>query len=484
MTSLVPLSATVAEPEALSTLPTPARPRVDPSDVVVPDGYRVEVVLVGLSMPCGMGFAEDGTLYVLEGGSTWPTRPYVPARILRLDPDGHLGVVAEEALGGPRHVAVHGDALLVSCKGGRHARIDHIDIATGSSRVLVDGLPNGGWHEPGGPVFGPDGLMYFAQGSVSQQGVVLPQGFQVDLARHMGVHDVPGEDVVLTGNNVQTYDPTAPYPYLVETGPFKPFRTPARRGEVVRGSLKCSSGLWRAQPDGTEMELVAWGLRNPYGMAFGEDGDLYVTDNDFEETGDRAIRGDPDRIWRIDAARTPHGSIDRPAWYGFPDVCGDGLPAWHESHLPRRGRPAEPLIEDPPPWAGPAVFLEKPHSAMAGLDVSRSDSFGYRGRLFACEWGTLAPMNSPDPADLEHGFRVVAVDPADGTSESFMRNPRPGPASALGTGGLERPVDAKFAPDGSLYVLDFGVSRVMETTNMSYGHTGVLWRVVRDGSRP
>ncbi|MGC9665317.1 PQQ-dependent sugar dehydrogenase [Planosporangium sp. 12N6] len=485
MTAFVPLTTTVAEREALQELPTPARPRVDPADVVVPAGYRVEVVLVGLSMPCGMGFAADGTLFVLEGGSTWPTRPYLPARILRLDPDGRLGVVTEEALGGPRHVAVYDGALLVSCKGGRQSRIDRIDLATGAREVLVDGLPNGGWHEPGGPVFGPDGLMYFAQGSVSQQGVVLPQGFQVDVARHPGVHDVPGEDVVLTGNNVQTYDPTAPYPYLVETGPFKPFRTPARRGEVVRGELRCSSGLWRAQPDGSEMELVAWGIRNPYGMAFGEDGDLYVTDNDFEETSDRAIQGDPDRIWRIEAARRPHGSHPRPAWYGFPDICGDGLPAWHESHLPRRGQPAEPLIEDPPPWAGPAVFLEQPHSAMAGLDACRTDAFGYRGRLFACEWGTLAPMNSPDPADRDHGFRVVSVDPADGTAEVFMRNPRPGPASALGTGGLERPVDAAFAPDGSLYVLDFGVSPVMnENTHISYGHTGVLWRVVRDGSAP
>lgn len=311
---------------------------------MVPDGYRVEVVLVGLSMPCGMGFAEDGTLYVLQGGSTWPTRPYVPARILRLDPDGHLGVVAEEGLGGPRHVAVHGDALLVSCKGGRHARIDRIDLASGRTEVLIDGLPNGGWHEPGGPVFGPDGLMYFAQGSVSQQGVVLPQGFQVDVARHIGVHDVPGEDVLLTGNNVQTYDPTAPYPYLVETGPFKPFGTPARRGEVVPGALKCSSGVWRAQPDGSEMELVAWGLRNPYGMAFGEDGNLYVTDNDFEETGDRAIRADPDRIWRIDAARTPHGSIDRPActrWRG----CAPGEVAMPDTDAPATPGPEEDVVD-------------------------------------------------------------------------------------------------------------------------------------------
>lgn len=54
-----------------------------------------------------MAFGPDGTLYVLEGGSTWPTRPNLPARILRLAPEGSLTEVAEGTLGGPRGVAVH-----------------------------------------------------------------------------------------------------------------------------------------------------------------------------------------------------------------------------------------------------------------------------------------------------------------------------------------------------------------------------------------
>lgn len=68
--------------ETLQRLPVPARPR---DVMVVPDGYEVEVLLVGLSMPTGMDSADDGTLYLLEGGTTWPPRPYVPARIPSLD---------------------------------------------------------------------------------------------------------------------------------------------------------------------------------------------------------------------------------------------------------------------------------------------------------------------------------------------------------------------------------------------------------------
>jgi glucose/arabinose dehydrogenase len=126
------------------------------------------------------------------------------------------------------------------------------------------------------------------------------------------------------------------------------------------------------------------------------------------------------------------------------------------------------------------MFLEKPHSCMTGLDACRSDAFGRRGKLFAAEWGTLAPLNSPRPEDLDHGFRVLAIDPADGSAEVFVQNRSPGPASRQGSGGIERPVDVKFGPDGSLYVLDFGVSAVDQQKQLSYGHTGVLWRVTRD----
>lgn len=80
--------------ERVVELPTTARPLLNPDDVWVPKGYKVEVVAAGLSFPTGMGFADDGTLYILEGGSTWPTRPALPPRILSLTPSGELDVFA------------------------------------------------------------------------------------------------------------------------------------------------------------------------------------------------------------------------------------------------------------------------------------------------------------------------------------------------------------------------------------------------------
>ncbi|QDV34643.1 PQQ-dependent sugar dehydrogenase [Tautonia plasticadhaerens] len=478
----MPVTVTRTSWDALRSLPTTARPVVDPADVEVPEGYELEPVLVGLSFPCGMGFAPDGSLFLLEGGSTWPTRPYMRARILRLDTaTGAMDEIASEVLGGPRGVTWRDGTLYVTVKGGRHAHVDRIDPSTGERTTIVDGLPSGGWHEPSDPVFGPDGLLYFGNGSVSQNGVCLPAGFTVDLAKHPTACDVPGQDVTLTGNNVWSRNPTAPFPYLAETGPFKPFGRRAEKGEVIRGHLKCSSGLWRCHPDGSGLELLAWGLRNPYGLAFSEQGELYASDNDLEEKGERAIADDPDRVWHIRNARTPHGSVSTPDWYGFPDMCADGLPVDHESHRPAKGKAAERLIADPPPWAGPATYLEKPHTCFCHMEFCRSDAFGHRRALFVASFGTYAPLNTPDPNALTRGFCITKVDVDSGSGEAFLRNRRPGPASAHpGSGGIERPVDCKFHPDGrSLYLLDFGVTAVAPTHVVAYARTGVLWRLTR-----
>ncbi|HKU38058.1 MAG TPA: hypothetical protein VJR89_07925 [Polyangiales bacterium] len=473
--------------ERLQRLPTTVRPMVDARGVQVPNGYTLEALVVGLSFPVCMTFGDDGALFIGEGGSTWPTRPALLPRILRLDPSGKLEHFMTMDLAGPRGMVVRNNRLYVSSKGGYHTRVQYYDLTTRAPTILFDRIPNGGWHEPGGPLIGPhDGLLYFAQGSVAQNGVMLPAGFTVDIAKHPFAKDVPGRDVILTGNNVETRDPTKPFPFLTQTGAFKAFGERAEPKERIPGELWCSTGLWRCTLDGGQPELVAWGLRNPFGMAFSESGDLYVSDNDYEEKGERAVAQDPERVFRIKGAREPHGSISTPEWFGYPDIAGDGLPVWDEKHHPTRGVPATQMIENPPPWAGPAVWLGEPHTGLGKLDVCPTDAFGsgLRGKLFLALFGSYAPLNSPRTEQVTNGYGVLQIDPASGESQMFLQNLQPGPASARpGTGGLERPVDCKFSPDGrSLYVLDFGVNAADPSKVVAYGHTGVLWRVTRSSA--
>lgn len=477
----MPALATKTTPEALRNLPTSARRNVNADDVVVPDGYKVEALLVGLSVPTGIEFADDGTLFIAEGGATWPTRPGMSTRIFQLDGTGRLEVFANENLGGPRTMAYHEGYLYVSIKGGYYSRIVRYDLKTREREILIDKLPSGGWHEPGGPVFGPDGLMYFGQGSISLNGIIGPAGFTVDTAKHPNAHDIPGVDVELTGDNDWSRSPVNDYPYPKETGAFKPYGVPSKKGEVIKGETFCSTCVMRSKPDGTEPELLAWGVRNPWGMVFDEDGDLYVVNLCMEEKDPRPIGQDPGSVFRIKNAKTPHGSVTTPDWYGFPDISADGLPVWDPAHAPMRGTAPTPLIANPPEWAGPAVYLNEPHTGNSKMDYCASDEFGYRGKMFLCQYGTYWPLNSMRPHHENNGFNIVAFDRHTGEAEVFMRNAKPGPASAHpGTGGLERPVDCKFSPDGkSLYVLDFGLQPVLKGTVFVYGHTGVLWRITK-----
>ncbi|AIF65878.1 hypothetical protein GZ22_04020 [Terribacillus saccharophilus] len=39
------------------------------------------------------GLNDDGSIFILVGGSTWPIRPTLPPRILKMDPDGNIEVL-------------------------------------------------------------------------------------------------------------------------------------------------------------------------------------------------------------------------------------------------------------------------------------------------------------------------------------------------------------------------------------------------------
>jgi hypothetical protein len=47
------------------------------------------------------------------------------------------------------------------------------------------------------------------------------------------------------------------------------------------------------------LELVAWGFRNPFGLAFASGGALFVTDNGYDDRGSRAVWGTGDYLWDV-----------------------------------------------------------------------------------------------------------------------------------------------------------------------------------------
>ena len=448
----------------------PPRP-INPNDVALPEGYRIEAVATGLTYPTGVAFDEGGRVYVTEAGWSYGSENPGTPRLLRVEPDGRTSVVAEGANPPWNGLAYHEGAFYVA---GGHIQPGQILRITpdGAVAPIVEGLPSRGDHHTNGPAVGPDGALYFGQGTATNSGVVGLDSYRFGwLDDDPDFHDVPCEDVTLAGHNYRTPNPLTPdRSDEVITGAYVPFGTRTRARRVVEGAIPCGGAVFRVPPEGGNLELVAWGFRNPFGLAFSPDGRLYVTDNGYDVRGSRPAWGTGDYLW----------AVEEGTWYGWPDFAG-GVPL-REFEPPGEGAPRFVLAEHPNEPPRPAALFGV-HSSSNGLDFSRSAAFGHAGDAFVAQFGDMAPQVGKVLAPV--GYQIVRVDVEEGVVYGFAENEAgKGPASKVGGGGFERPVSARFSPDGAaLYVVDFGVMTMSERGPHPRPGTGVLWKITREDAR-
>lgn len=453
-----------------TTRPTPRK--LQASAIKVPEGYTVQLVASGLTFPVGTAVDDGGRLHVVESGYSYG-EDFTEPRLLRVEADGSTTVVASGGRGGPwTGVVHHGGKFYVAdgnvLEGGRLLSIS----ADGRIEALVSDLPSFGDHHTNGPAVGPDGWIYFAQGTATNSGVVGEDNHKFGwLKRKPDFHDVPGQDITLSGENFETPDFLNPGAgRTVRTGAFLPFGTPSQPGQVIRGQVKCSGAVLRVRPEGGEPELVAWGFRNPFGLAFAADGSLFVTENGFDDRGSRPAWGTPDFLWRV----------ERGLWYGWPDFCG-GEPLDDPAFRPPGKAAPKRLLATLPNQPPRPVAKFPVHSSADGFEFSRSAAFGHVGEAFVAIFGDEAPTTGKMLAPV--GGKVVRVDVTDGTITDFAVNnaPQQGPGTKVGVAGLERPVSVRFDRSGeALYIVDFGVLRHDARGAHPERGTGAIWRIRRE----
>lgn len=446
---------------------------INTSDIALPPGYSIEVAADSLTFPTGITFDDNGTPYITESGYSYGEE-WTKPKLLRLDQPGQTTQVLTGDKNGPWNgVSYYENHFYIAegghLKGGRILQV----TAEGKTKVLAENLPSLGDHHTNGPAV-HQGYVYFGQGTATNSGVVGNDNANFGwLKRNPDFHDTPCEDITLRGQNFEARNAlNDKSDEKTITGAFVPYNTATKDGEVIKGEVPCNGAVMRIPIEGGKPELVAWGFRNPFGLAFSPDGQLYVTDNGYDDRGSRPVWGTGDLLWKVEEGN----------WYGWPDFSGHHALEEENKFRPPDKNPVKPLLknypDDPP---DPAAVLSV-HSSSNGFDFSSDSSFGYINKAFIAQFGDMSPNVGKVTSPV--GFKVVAVDPSNGVIEDFAVNKgdRNGPASWLEHGGLERPVDVAFNPtDKSLYIVDFGIMQMTKEGPRPLKNTGAVFKVTREG---
>src|SRR5207247_11338219 len=95
----------------------------------------------------------------------------------------------------------HQGSLYIS-EGGHPGRISRLDF-DGKQSVILDNLPGPGNYHTNMVAFGPDGKLYFSQGSMTNTGVVGLDAYELGWLRLVPhAHDLPGCVIELTAVNL------------------------------------------------------------------------------------------------------------------------------------------------------------------------------------------------------------------------------------------------------------------------------------------
>jgi glucose/arabinose dehydrogenase len=388
------------------------------------------------------------------------------SKVSRIEPNGSKTILAQDP--------AFGDEIPVTSVASYQGRVYVVHGGTvstiepgGQLRDVITGLPGQGDHQANQLVF-KDGFMYVSIGTVTNSSVVGPDNAVfgwLNKPKLAQLHDVPCQDVVLSGRNFESEHSPGDRPGRQVTSAYSPYGTTLPAGARIPGNPKCNGAVLRARPDGTGLEVFAWGFRNPYGLDIGPDGALYATMHGFDARGSRPIENAWDCVYRVDQG----------SWYGWPDFACD-VPVT-DPRFKTKDKPQPQFVLAAHPTETPPRPIAKfnPHAATNGFAFSPSGMWGPPTTAYIALFGDFTPATGT--VDRPRGAKVVKLDTATGAVSDFIMNETPGQASRHSGGGLEHPSDVTFGPDGAMYIADWGVARVSEKGLVLAHDTGVIWKV-------
>ena len=534
-------------------------------DIVVPRGFKVEVFASGLNFPTDVAFLgskHDFRVLVLESGTGLPSRcndntrvpgipkfdprnPFTPG-LLVFDRDGRriagplgkptaagggfqpdgpaIGLSFERGTAGGTLFATDSNQGVRGAPGAANntSRIVRVDPGNGRVTPVITGLPTG--DHPTEQILVKDGWLYWSQGSATNAGVTGH-----DNGGGGNQHEIACEQITLSQNVWDSGDGHVSSGYS-NHGQARPgavvqaFEGATSRGMCTGAILRTRIG--NANTMQNNIEPVAWGFRNPYGIRFSPSdhplkGELMYSENGEDERGARPTNNAPDRIGV--ARQNADGS---PEWHGWPDRFGfldstqsvfnpKGSPADDNPAL-FANKPVLPVLAFFPQQPKAPLALEPADVAAVGLDfvpnsfvggivkkhgvlVSREGDFGFSQANGTPEAGHDVELvnftkNSPtELTQLRFAFNCKQADQRRDTGDGVPRcNGETEQAFVMEVRGINRPTTIRFGPDGAAYLVDYGAvrdpgnsdegSRFKDPANaplVQIPGTGTIWKISR-----
>lgn len=426
------------------------------------DSATLEVVFDDLSFPTSLAIDEDGSCFVAESGLAFGDAA-AGGRIWHLPPGSARTLLIDNLRAPVNGLTLHEGQLYVS-EGGNPGRITRFDRSGTSRQVILDNLPGHGNYHTNMVAFGPPGSspsssnakLYFSQGALTNTGIIGLDAYELGWLRRLPHnYDLPGYDVVLNGVNIETADPLSDaVNATTQTGAFAPFGQRTEVGQRIAAQLPCTAAVLRCNADGSGLELVAWGLRNAYGLGFLPDGRLLAVDQGADDRGSRPVGNVPDMLFEVRQG----------GWYGWPDFVGD-TPITDSRYQPKHGASPTFLLanhDELPPPEKPLLSFPS-HAAAAKFAVVPEHAGRWAGQLVVALFGDEVPMTAPSGPRV--GRSVVRVDPSDWSLHPLLTGP-------------SRPIDVQYHPaENALYVLDFGDFEMRDNGAVeATAKSGKLWR--------
>ncbi len=430
---------------------------LNPSDIYITAGYRIEVFIKDLNSPVGMVFDEDGYVLIADSGLATGT-----PRVLRLI-DNRLESIAEDFNIPISGINYQNGIIYVSHRG----YVTKI-YRDGTRQNIIMGLPSNGDNYNSPVAFSPDNKLYFGQGTVTNSGVVGNDNKWITVSPLLC--DYAGDYIMLTGQNFETNNlmTEAVTDDIATTGAFSPYGIANLPYEYRKKYIKASGSIIRSNLDGSALEQYAWGFRNPAFLKFDNWGQLYAVNNGYNATGSRPIGNATDDFYYI----TPD------YWYGWPDYSG-GEAVNSPRFTPVGGQQPTLLLKNQPNVPPVPFVTFPPNSNIRGFDFNYNETFGAYGDVYVAEFGSTISTEFGDVISYANaGHRISKIDMRSRTTVTFAINKSGFPASISREGGFERPSQVVFGPDGVMYIVDCGLN-ILNDPVYFIPNTGVIWRVSR-----